>query len=176
MKLGRHDYDGESHRLVVRMPTTVHELFTARVEDAIFSQLKSIREGPDDAAAFAQKLYPARSTEICFPAENKVTTVKSTHEPDASFWHEDAQYPGVILEIAYSQKRESLDRLAERYLLDSDASVQAVVGLNIEYGRMESRKATLSVWRSQLHHAADGHELRVVKVVADEVCYPLHRP
>jgi hypothetical protein len=152
------------------MPTGVHELFIDRVEDAIRSQLKAIRKGSDKAALFAQKVRAARSTEIYFPVDGASLTKKSKHEPDASFWHNDAQYPGVIVEVAYSQKKRRLRRLAEDYLLDSDASVQVVVGLDIEYGRKESREATLSVWRSQLHHTDDGVELRVVDEVADEVC------
>jgi hypothetical protein len=55
-----------------------------------------------------------------------------------------------------------LGRLAEEYLLDSDASVQVVVGLDIEYGKKGSRKATLSVWRIHIAHTGDGDELRVV--------------
>jgi len=153
------------------MPKAVHELFIARVEDAIFSQLKSIREGSGNAAAFARKVHPARSTEIHFLIENDPSIKKSKHEPDASFWHEDAQYPGVIIEVAYSQKKKRLGKLAEDYLLDSDASVQVVVGLDIEYGRKESRDATLLVWRTSVFHTAHGDELRVVKEVADEVCY-----
>ncbi|ORY01189.1 hypothetical protein BCR34DRAFT_575120 [Clohesyomyces aquaticus] len=104
----RYDYDAIYHRLVVRMPTAVHELFVARVEDAIFSQLKSIRKGSDGAAAFARKIDPTRSTEI--------------------------------------------------YL------IQVVVGLDIEYGKRESRKATLSVWRTYVN----GNEIRVAPEVADE--------
>lgn len=38
-------YDGVNHRLVIRMPTDVHGMYIARVEDAMFSQLKLIREG-----------------------------------------------------------------------------------------------------------------------------------
>ena len=140
------------------MPTAVHELFIARVEDAILSRLKSIREGSDDKATFAQKVNPARSTEIRFPAENDPSDRKSRHEPDTSFWHNDAQYPGVIIEVAYSQKRKRLDRLAEDYLLDSDASVQAVVGLDIEYDKEGSRKATLTLWRTRVYHTSTGNE------------------
>jgi len=44
-------YSRESVRLVVRVPTAVHELLIARVEDAVFNQLESIREGSGDAAA-----------------------------------------------------------------------------------------------------------------------------
>jgi len=88
-------------------------------------------------------VHLARSTEIYFLVDGTPPSIKSKHEPNASFWHGDAQYPGVIVEVAYLQKM--LDRLAEDYLLDSDASVQVVVGLDIEYGKKGSRKATWSV-------------------------------
>jgi hypothetical protein len=152
------------------MPTGVHEIFIAGVEDAIYTQLKLIRDGSDGTTLFAQKVRPACSTKIYFPVDDAPPSTKSKHEPDASFWHDDAQYPGVIIEVAYSQKRKRLGRLAEEYLLDSDASVQVVVGLDIEYGRKGSRKATLSVWRTHVFHTADGDELRVVQEIADEVC------
>lgn len=151
------------------MPTAVHELFIARVEDAILSRLKSIRERSGCTATFAQKVNPARSTEIRFPAESNPSDRRSKHEPDTSFWHDDAQYPGVVIEVAYSQKRERLAQLAEVYLLDSDASVQAVVGLDIEYGKKGSRKATSTVWRTRERDTATGKELYVEKEVTDEV-------
>ena len=137
-------------------------------EDAIRSRLKAIRSGTGKAADFADKVRPARSTEIYFPVENGSPNTKSKYEPDTSFWHDDAQYPGIIVEVAYSQKKKILDRLAEDYLLDSDASVQVVVGLDIECGRKKTKKATFSVWRSRL----EGDELRVAKKVADEVFKP----
>jgi hypothetical protein len=164
---GRYDYDGDKCRLVVRMPTGVHELFIDEVEDAIRSQLKAIRNGSGRKAHFAQKVRPARSTEIHFATS--ASSSKSKYEPDASFWHDDAQYPGVIIEVAYSQKKTRLGRLAENYLLDSDASVRVVVGLDIEYSKKGSRKATLSIWRPRLFDTADGSELRAVEEAADEV-------
>ena len=60
-------------------------------------------------------------------------------------------------------------RLAEVYLLDSDASVQAIVGLDIEYGKKGSRKATLTVWRTRERDTSTGKELYVEKEVKDEV-------
>ncbi|KAF2726979.1 hypothetical protein EJ04DRAFT_539181 [Polyplosphaeria fusca] len=164
----RYDYNVETRRLVVRMPSGVHELFIDAVEDAIRSQLKAIRSGSGPEARFAQKVRPARSTEIEFPAEDVQASGRSKYEPDASFWHENAQYPGVIVEVAYSQKKKRLDRLAEDYLLDSDASVQVVVGLDIEYGKRGSRQATLSVWRTRMINTDEGAELRVFKDLADE--------
>jgi acyl carrier protein len=151
------------------MPTGKHEFLIASVEDSLLSQLEVIRNGSDKAALFAQKLWRARSTVINFPVADAQFNTNSKHEPDASFWHEDAQYPGVIIEVSYSQKRKMLGRLAEDYILDSDASVQVVVGLDIEYGKKGSREATLSVWRSHVFHTSDGDELRVVQEIADEV-------
>ena len=150
-------------------------MFIAGVEEAIYSQLKLIRDGSNRAAVFAQKVRPGRSSTIHFPVDDAPPSTKSKHDPDASFWHEDAKYPGVIIEVAYSQKRKKLGRLAEDYLLDSDASVQVLVGLDIEYGNKRSRKATLSVWRTHVAHTADGDELRVVQEIADEVCLILRQ-
>jgi hypothetical protein len=111
-------------------------------------------------------VHIARSTEIDFKAS--APSSKSKYEPDASFRHKDARYPSVIIEVAYSQKKKRLSRLADNYLLDSDANVQVVVCLDIEYGK-DSRKAMLSLWRPQLFDTPDGPELRAVDVVADEV-------
>ena len=152
------------------MPTTVHKLFVGRIEDTISSQLESICKGSSRAAAFAQKVQRARFSDIYFPVDAS-PGIKSKYTPDASFWHIDTQYPGVIIEAAYSQKRKRLSRLAEDYLLDSDASVQAVVGFDIEYGKRGSRMATLLVWRTQVIHTADGDELRAVQEIVDEVGY-----
>ena len=169
----RWDYNSETHRLVIRMPTRVHELFIDRVEDAIRSQLKAIRGGSDNAARFAQKVWPNRSTVIEFPVEDGPTSRKSKY--DASFWHDDAQYPGVIIEAAYSQNKKELGRLAEDYLLDSDANVRVVIGLDIEYGKKGSRRAMLLKWRTHLEHTADGDVLRVVQEAANEVYYRIKR-
>ena len=90
------------------MPTGVHELFINGVKDAIRSQLKAIRRGLDRAALFAQRIRPARSTEIYFPVDGSLPSKRSKHEPDASFWYTDARYPGVIIKVAYSQKKKRL--------------------------------------------------------------------
>ncbi|KAH8695787.1 hypothetical protein GQ44DRAFT_779736 [Phaeosphaeriaceae sp. PMI808] len=162
----RYDCFGESPQLVVvRMPTPIHELFIDRVEDTIRDQLKAIRSGSDRAAIFAKKVQVARSTEIFLPSDSAPSITRSKHEPDTCFWHDNAIYPGIVIEISYSQKRKKLGRLAEDYLLGSHASVQVVVGLDIEYGKKDLRKATLSVWRT---HVVNGNEIRVVQEIADE--------
>ncbi|KAH0538075.1 hypothetical protein GP486_008802, partial [Trichoglossum hirsutum] len=150
------------------MPSSIHELLIRGVEDAIRCQLKTICSGSDAAALFAQEVDSAGSSIINFPVDGAPPTTKSKHEPDASFWHAQAKYPGVIIEVAYSQKRKKVSRLAEDYLLDSNANVQVVVGLDIEYGGKRSQKATLSVWRTHVIHTDDVDRLEVVQEVADE--------
>ncbi|KAJ5865536.1 hypothetical protein N7534_000089 [Penicillium rubens] len=59
--------------------------------------------------------------------------------------HEDAKYPGVILEVCYSTKIRAAADLADDYILDINGSVNAVIALNIEY--RGSKEATISVWR-----------------------------
>lgn len=174
----RYDYDEDKCKLAVRMPTAVHELFIAAVEFDILKQLEAIRAGSDRKAQFAQKIQSTRSTHIRFAAS--APSSKSKCEPDASFVHEEAEYPGVILEIAYSQKKRQLPRLADNYLLGSDANIRVVVCLDIEYGK-ESRKATVSIWRPQVFPTADGPELRAVEKPADEPFRddkgdPVHHP
>ncbi|KAF2022604.1 hypothetical protein EK21DRAFT_105697 [Setomelanomma holmii] len=160
----RYDYDAHRCRLSIRMPTPIHERFIDQVEDDIRRQLRKIQNGSGKTAEFAQKVYSARSTEIHYDARSS----KSKNEPDASFKHEDAEFPGVIVEVAYSQNKADLRRLAEDYILDSDTNVRVVVGLYIEYGHKKSRKATLSVWRPELVTTDDGLELRAVEEVADK--------
>ena len=60
---------------------------------------------------------------IILPNRRRSSGVKSKHEPDASFYHRDARYPGVIIEVAYLQTKKKLGRLAKDYLLDLDIGV-----------------------------------------------------
>jgi hypothetical protein len=49
--------------------------------------------------------------------------------PDIRFHHKDAAWPGVVIEVSYSQKRKSLIDLAENYLLDG---IRVMVGIDLE--------------------------------------------
>lgn len=158
----RYDYDEVRHRVFVRMPSSTHKVFLEQVKDAIWSQLKAIRGGTGKTARFAQDVASGRSSQLEYPAYGK-----SKNEPDAIYWHRKARYPGVIIEVAYSEKKKNLARLADNYILNSDATIQAVIGLDIEYGKKASRKATLSVWRPRLTNTADGLELSSVEEVSD---------
>jgi hypothetical protein len=77
-------------------------------------------------------------------------------------------FPGVVVEVSFSQKRKDLPRLADDYILGSNGGIRIVVGLDIEYsGKMDK----LSVWRPQLRDVGTRYqELRTEQTVVDQVC------
>jgi hypothetical protein len=75
----------------------------------------------------------------------------SRHSPDMSFRHAGAQYPGVIVEIAYSQTLEPLEQLAIDYISGSNGKIRMVVGIKIEFSNKQGEKckrATFTIWES----------------------------
>lgn len=75
------------------------------------------------------------------------------HTPDGSFWHLQATWPGVVIEVAFSQSPKDLGRLAWEYISDSDGGIQVVVGLDLAYN---TKEATLTVWRPVITTGEDG--------------------
>jgi len=159
----RYDYFPSIEQFVLRMRTGTHEKFIASVVAEIVHQLNSIasRQGP--SAAFAQKVRNCASTTITFDDPDY-----GRHDPDASFGHAKACFPGVVVEVSFSQKRKDLPRLADDYILGSNGSIRVVVGLDIEYS---GNMGKLSVWRPQLRDVGTRHqELRTEQTVVDQVC------
>ena len=54
-----------------------------------------------------------------------------------------------MIETSYSQRQKELTRLADEYISGSDGNIAIVLGFDIEYG-VESKKASLSIWRPRL--------------------------
>lgn len=77
--------------------------------------------------------------------------------------------------MSCSQKRKDLEKLADRYILDLDASVRVVVGLDIEYRSQKqkmagSREAVFSVWRPEvIRNNGGGLELFAARRIKDQV-------
>ncbi|KAH0550998.1 hypothetical protein GP486_007640 [Trichoglossum hirsutum] len=152
----RYDYDPEFSQLIVRMTTPTHDLFIVKVEEEIKSQLKAISSSPNQLVAEAARKVERQGTSRILLTNDMTDNSKyPKHSPDAAFRHEAATYPGVVIEVSYSQKRKDLPYLAENYIIGSQGSVRAVVGLDIEY--YGSKKATVSVWRPKLWN--DGEQL-----------------
>jgi hypothetical protein len=145
------------------MPRPIHDRLTASIVTNLQRQLDSIASGVGPAAAFAQEIMNMGTSTIEF--DNHPYT---THSPDTSFQHSDAQYPGVVMEVSYSQKRKDLPHLARNYILGSKASIQVIIGVDLEY---TGRKATLTVWRPQIRvNNSDKKRLYALRTVRDQVC------
>lgn len=81
----------------------------------------------------------------------------SRRHPDAAFWHADARWPGVIIEITnrdkLAGKRRDMFILAKDYILKTDGDVRVVVSLEID---SESAIGSISIWRAVILHSNDG--------------------
>jgi hypothetical protein len=148
------------------MPGSLHESLGSYITQELLRQLGTIAQGSSPSAVFAGNIENSASAEISFE-----DTEYGSHQPDASFQHFEAQYPGVILELSYSQKRKDLSRLAHEYILGSDADIRVVLGIDVEY--KGSKKASVSIWRPQIEvNDAGEKELFVVQTTTDQVCSP----
>lgn len=76
---------------------------------------------------------------------------RCNHSPDAQFRHDEAQYPGVVIEVSYSQKQRDLRSIVDNYILGSDGNIRVVVCLDVDY--RNGKHATLSVWRPSIEES-----------------------
>ncbi|KAI1839344.1 hypothetical protein JX266_014445, partial [Neoarthrinium moseri] len=81
--------------------------------------------------------------------------------PDAQFQHSDAAYPGVVLEISYSQNGKNLDKLAWDYILKSNGAIRVVIGIDLDYSG--THESSISIWRA-VFLQEDGEELESLDV------------
>ena len=75
------------------------------------------------------------------------------HSPDACYGLPNEQLPGVILEVANTQKAKLLDQIAEDYILGSNGQIRVLLAVKFNYAN--SKKATLSMWK---FHVAQNDE------------------
>lgn len=162
-----YDYDPCRSCLTIRMPTPLHDTFCAKLVDEISSQLKQFQEDRE-VATFAREVEHFATSRIFIPEDSEDGERRYIRrEPDASFGHRRAHYPGVIIEVCYSQKRRQISRLADDYILNTDGSVNVVVCLDIDY--KGSKKATISVWRPEYVTIDGVEEFRTNAVVEAQV-------
>ena len=163
----RYDWDSQEGRLVLRMPTALHERFTVCVEKAIRGAiddltLKLEESGDAEDARIAvelRKIYEGRSTtlELMVPklerssqesGESDAGEQVVRRSPDATFYHpSQPDYPALVVEVSYSQQQKDLPRLAESYVIDSSHAICAVVGFKIPYlppGNQDGQKLQAS--------------------------------
>ncbi|KAK3337647.1 hypothetical protein B0T19DRAFT_80238 [Cercophora scortea] len=163
----RYDFFADQHLFVIRMPGPTHESVNGKIVRYILRSLDRLAGQGESSTAettnstaprqisapdFAALVEPQGSFRMSFNLDPDGPT--SQHEPDASFGLDSAgsEYPGVVLEVSYSQKPKQLAKLAYGYLLDTPGPlIQVVITLDLSYPTGDD--ATLSVWRRHVEPA-----------------------
>jgi hypothetical protein len=170
----RHDYDPDRELLVIRMPSPIHKVFSASLGEFLRDELSRIAHRQDEAGEFATQIESARSSriflrertsetgEICYPLRR---------QPDEQFQHKSATYPGVVIEVSYSQDGRNLRRLAQEYILYSNGDIKLVIGIDIN----DEKDCTVSLWRPRYTRQKnnDHDDLEVVQEMTRRVGCPL---
>ena len=156
------------------MPTAIHDTFCAKVTKEISNQLEQFQNWAASVSEFARQIEHFSTSRIILPVDTEDGEVMySRREPDASFGHPKARYPGVVIEICYSQKRRDVVRLADDYILNTDGSIKAVVCIDIDY--KQSKRASLSVWRPEYATVEGKEYFQTTADVDAQVCFPCKR-
>ncbi len=98
------------------MPTTIHDLFTQLVVQEIQSQLQAIADTEINIATVINFVRSEATSDVILYGHRPTNGRYPKRSPDASFAHADSQYPSLIIETSYSQKRKHLAKLAGDYI------------------------------------------------------------
>lgn len=149
------------------MPKALHETLAGLIIDNdIFSQIRRLRESPDTKTAeVASRISPTRSTSLKFRANDDEY---NKHEPDLSYRSRRSKFPGLVIEISWSQRPLDLPRLARSYIQGSNGLIRTVIGVNVEYPNADY--ATLSVWRAEFGQS--NKTLSANEIIVNKVNYP----
>jgi len=99
----------------------------------ILGQLGGLKSSPDAMTAkLAGEIGSFGSATLKFRVADQKY---DKHEADVSFRRKGSKFPGLVIEIAWSQRRLDLSQLAREYIRKSNALVRTVVGIDVGYRR-----------------------------------------
>jgi hypothetical protein len=120
------------------MLSSIHEFINRKIDYSIQKQLAVIEETSNEPTKrLIQSISSIGSRDI------KFFNVDGHREPDQQYAVEDCYYPGVVIEIAYSQPFEELRCKADDFIVDSYGNIQLVIALEIE----NKKACKISAWR-----------------------------
>lgn len=148
----RFDYDPNRGLLQLRMPSTIHDFFASTLGHDLMAQLKELGNKDGQAAAFASKIRLAAGSKVILAEGDSESFKDIQRSPDMQLRHIHAEYPGVVIEVSYSQDGKKLRKLAQDYILYSNGDIKAVIGIDISY---RSKEAFVSLWRPKITYVED---------------------
>jgi hypothetical protein len=113
------------------MPIILHDTFISRLVTEIEKTLERLANTEIETRPFIEGIKPVSGV-LNFTIGDDDQQQNIRHEPDIRFQHKDAAWPGVVIEVAYSQKKKSLVGLADNYILGSYGGIGVVVGLDLD--------------------------------------------
>ena len=152
----------------------MHEILISLVQASIERQLDKFRTSDiAELALYTNNILNGGSTNIRLKDGSR-------HQPDLQFVNELSRFPGLIVEVAYSQSvREngkSLSRLAEKYVLQSSGDIKLVIGVTIKRDPDQkhplSFKGNISLWKSSIVQDSGRLFLERQTIINDELLDP----
>lgn len=125
------------------MPSTLHEHLVTAVRDAIAHQLGNLITADTPTGQLARRVDSLGSTWIDLRDGSR-------HEADASWGPLDPvelrppEFPSLIMEVAYAQRKKDLGRLARQYAQWSNGTISTLIGFDLGYSR--DRRSRIFVW------------------------------
>ncbi len=157
-------------RNIRTMVTRNHDMFLSSIRDGISvwrHLLVSSSDTPAETRELALRVKTRGQTRIEFPPDVE-NQKRKPMDPDESYGLAGPDYPGLVIEISYSQKRKALRKRAWRFIQDSDCQIATVIGIDMDY--RDTEEATFSVWRQHRPENAQGRfDFGVLEVVLDKV-------
>lgn len=162
-RVRRFDFDLKTTLLVVRQPCPAHDIFSAQLAGEVNDWLKGMASCGGSSGGFASKIISGGSSRIILKETDlEKPSGPVRRQPDAQFQHQDAAYPGLVIEISYSHDGKDLHALARDYILHSNGDIKTVVGIDIN----QRRESTVSVWRPE-YSCQEGDSVEYLDVRQD---------
>ena len=185
------DYEPRRGCLAIRMPSPTHDFFAIEFRDEVCKELNQIATSRTDyVKEVTRELKSAISSRVFLrevdekeqldedneandgneynnKKEDDYKNYAIKREPDIQFQYPKTAYPGVVVEVSYSQNGKDLKRLAQDYILYSNADVKLFIGFDLSY---DGGSSTVSTWRPKFIKDRDDEDLVTVQYVQDRVC------
>jgi len=154
----RKDWNPKTGNLTLRlMPSTLHEIFKENLGRALFQELDRIAEGYPSLRPFCGKIISAGHAQVRERArQSQARAPPFDRSPDGQLQYTGKRYPHVIIEIAYSQDKRSLDGLVTEYFEQVSDKFCTFLAFDIDYAYPRERRAighkhpaSVSLWTSE---------------------------
>lgn len=166
------------------MPSFMHDGLAEEIGLDIGAWLRNIQNGSicsdKKTINIAESIGALGTANMTLPV---TTTPTGTKGADKAYQHSQCSFPGLVIEVAWSQRQLNLSQLAEDYIIGSGGEIGTVVGINIHDIYEESKgkeldneltkaTATFTVWKAECTSSGSGTGVTMRCVVQDKVNPP----